>query len=199
MPTMSGLKRLAASRNGLGRHVHAQVLHREAEHAEGQRGHVLADVVDVAGDGAQQHPAGGVAGELVFQPGLGQLHHAAEDLARHDQTRQVDLLALVALAHGAQTVLDRVDDVQRSPLRRPEPPSTRAMTCLLVQVGDGRSDGAAGRVTLHSSAGSGRDPHVGGETELVGAAEEAAPTHGAPVEVQERDSRGRRPASLGAR
>ncbi len=94
-----GLETLGGFKEVLGRHVLAQIFHREPEGLEGKRSHVLPDVVYVVGDGAQQHQTRSVAPHLVLQARLGELHDAPEDLTGHYQPGEIDVALFVSLAN----------------------------------------------------------------------------------------------------
>ena len=98
----------------VGPHVDPEVVHGEAEAAQHRPHEVLADVVDVARDRAQQHDARRLAGQLALELRPGALEYLFEDLSGKDEAGEVVLPALVALADDAHGLFAGVYDGERA-------------------------------------------------------------------------------------
>jgi hypothetical protein len=93
-------------------HVHAQVMDLEVGHIEHEADDVLADVVDVALDGADDDLAGGLGrSSLRFELRLDDVADLFEDVAAHDQLGQEILLVLVAFADDHHRLFAGVKDL----------------------------------------------------------------------------------------
>jgi len=95
--------------NLLGRHIDAKIDHGEAIGVEQGDHHVLADVVDVAAHGGDDHLASALAAG-GFQAGDEQLGRFPDDLAGHDEGRDVEGALLVEAAdalHAGVALLDQ--------------------------------------------------------------------------------------------
>ena len=97
----------------LDRHVDAEVVDVVAVDVEHEHHDVLADVVDVAGDGAEDDGAAVGDGGLALDARLELLGDALHDLAAHDELGDEDLLALELVAEDAHRALGLLEHVAR--------------------------------------------------------------------------------------
>ncbi len=97
---------------------------------------ILAQVVDVAFDRAQQDASRSLARNLALYYGLEQFHHLAKDLAGHDEPSQIVFVSLVAHAHLAHPLLTVFDDQQRV-VASVQSLTDEGQGGLFLEIGDG--------------------------------------------------------------
>ena len=140
-PMMSGCEARAASRNSCAGTFTPRSSTVKPKMRKREHGHVLADVVDVARDRAEEHAPGDRPHRVFHAAGTGQVHDSPEDLAGHDEAGQEDLLRLVALADDAHALFHGLQYRSGVELRG-DGLGHEAEGLLLVEGGDGGGERA---------------------------------------------------------